>query len=95
LTPGNGARFFKTEGEYGRSWRVHDDRIKVVNLLKLGYVIRIDRKTESLLVNDKFFVPHNIGYTALAKTERPIQELPGEHRSLVGDDLGSDKYMNN
>lgn len=53
LTPGNGAKFFKLEGEYGHSWG-GDGSLKIVNLTKIGLLFNLS--SIPLLINDKFFV---------------------------------------
>jgi len=92
LTPDNGAKFFKCDVEFGTSW-TWNESIKVANVSKGGFLYNLSNIPP--LINDKFFVPHNIGYTALGWTEPPLQDTDMKEWELLYDDLGSNWFINN
>lgn len=57
----------------------------------------IPLSNQTLHLNDKFFIYHNLGFNTVGHSEVPVQQIETlrQGQELVLDDLGSNKYFSN
>ena len=95
MTPMSGAKFLKFEADRALSWLSEKHKIKFVNYMKWGYLLPLSNQT--VAINDKFYIYHNMGFNNVGHTEGPTQQIDNlkEFQELSFDDLGSNKYLSN
>lgn len=95
MTPRNGAKHIKLEYDTAQSWAHDNLPMKFINYTKMGYLIPLTQNR--VLINDKFFIHHNLGFNTVGHTELPAQQINNlkPEQELMLDDLGSHKYLAN